>query len=115
VTYAFGGFQAPQPKSQQKGGSTIPVKFTLTDFGGTTDYPSVTSVRVLMSGPASATASCAYVPISAGYKCDLKVPKTKGTYTLTIQQQVGTTWVTLANTTAIVGKPVANGISIAVK
>jgi hypothetical protein len=115
VTYAFGGFQSPQPKSQQKGGSTIPVKFKLTNFSGTTNYPNLASIRVLMSGPASATAPCTYVAISADYKCNLKVPKTKGTYTLNIQQQVDTASVTLADASAVIGMPNANGISIVVK
>ena len=46
VTHGFGGFQSPLPKSSQKTGSSIPVKFTVKSFGGTQTFTALTNLRV---------------------------------------------------------------------
>jgi hypothetical protein len=115
VTYAFAGFQAPLPKETQNKSSTIPVKFMLANFQGTSLYPNVTGIRVLVSGPATATASCPYNATISAYQCQLKLPGQPGTYTLTVQQQLATDWVTLVNTQAVTGKTNANGGTITLK
>jgi hypothetical protein len=115
VTHAFAGFQAPQPKSPQKKGSSIPVKFMLANYAGSTLYPNVTGLRAIISGPATATASCAYSATIAAYQCQLKLPNTVGTYVLTVQEQLGTDWVALANTASATGTPNANGETIVLK
>jgi hypothetical protein len=115
VTHAFAGFQAPQPKSPQKKGSSIPVKFILANYTytGSIQYPNVTGLRAIISGPA--TASCSYSATIAAYQCQLKLPNTVGTYVLTVQEQLGTDWVALANTASATGTANANGETIALK
>jgi alpha-tubulin suppressor-like RCC1 family protein len=115
VTYAFAGFQAPQPKSPQKKGSSIPVKFMLANYAGSTLYRNVTGLRAVISGPATATASCAYSATIDAYQCQVKLPNTVGTYVLTVQQQLGTDWVALANTASAAGTPNANGETVVLK
>ena len=60
VTYGFAGFLTPLPKATQKKGSTIPLKFVLANHVGTATYANVTGIRVRITGPASATATCPY-------------------------------------------------------
>ena len=115
MTHAFAGFQAPQPKSPQKKGSSIPVKFMLANYAGSTQYPNVTGLRAIISGPATATGSCSYSATISAYQCQLKLPNTAGTYVLTVQQQLGTDWVALANTASATGKPNANSETIVLK
>ena len=115
VTYGFAGFQSPLPKSTQSKGSTIPVKFALADFTDTTRYPNVAGIRVEISGPANATASCPYNAAISAYQCQLKMPAKAGTYVLAAEQQLGGDWVALANTAAATDKPTANGETIVLK
>ena len=115
VSYGFVGFQSPLPKSAQNKGSTIPVKFKLANHAATTTYPNVTQLRAQIRGPATATASCAYDATISAYKCPLKLPSTRGTYVLTVQQQLDGDWVTLANTASVTGKPNANSETITLK
>jgi hypothetical protein len=87
----------------------------LANYAGSTLYPNVTGLRAVISRPATATASCAYSATIAAYQCQLKLPNTVGTYVLTVQQQLGTDWVALANTASATGKPNANGETIVLK
>jgi hypothetical protein len=87
----------------------------LANYAGTSLYANVTGIRVLLSGPATATASCPYNATIAAYQCQLKLPSKTGTYQLTVQQQIGSDWVALANTQTVAGKPNANGDTIALK
>ena len=48
VIYKFAGFWEPTPNAEFNGGSTIPVKFTLTDFNGA--YVSVAVAEVSVNG-----------------------------------------------------------------
>ena len=102
VTDAFLGFQSPLPKSTQKAGSTIPVKFTLGVYaGGTTRVTNaVTRVTIGVN-----TAGCAYSATNSAYQCQLRMPTTKGTYTIKVWQNLGTAtnpnWVQLANSATV--------------
>ena len=103
VTDAFLGFSSPLPKSTQKAGSTIPVKFTLGLYpGGTMRITTaLTQVVVANNNGVSNTASCAYSTTISAYQCRLRMPATKGTYTIQARQNLGTTtapnWVQIAN------------------
>jgi hypothetical protein len=117
VTHGFGGFSAPLPRSTVKRGSTLPVKFTVTDFSGSQDVTTLTDLRVRILGPASASAPCTYLDRIAGYQCDLKTPRTVGAYRLVVEQPLPgpggtTTWVALGNASEIAGQPNANGEDI---
>jgi hypothetical protein len=108
---AFGGFQAPPPKTTltYKAGSNIAVKFTFTDASG---HPLAASaaaalaaagnVEVSLTGPDPsktqlASAPCTWVTNGAFFQCNLKTPSgltAKTPYSLTAQQKVGGLFVT---------------------
>lgn len=116
VTHGFGGFTAPLPRASAKKGSTLPVKFTVTDFDGIRGFTALTGLRARMVGPATASASCGYVATIAAYQCDLKTPRTSGTYRLLVEQSVvtpdGVAWVALGDSASVAGAMAGNDLEI---
>jgi hypothetical protein len=106
VAAFFGGFTAPLPQSlPAKAGSTIPVRFTLTDADGSLSgsvaagLASNRQVRVALIPPLGgspvASALCSWDAPNATFACNLKTPKRLLTgpanmYALDVQQK-GTT------------------------
>jgi hypothetical protein len=107
VVFGFGGFLSPLPK-QVNAGSTIPVKFTLTNALGQA-IPSATAaqlasnkdVEVVLTGPYSTTADvespvlCAWSSSSAVFQCNLKTPskvREGATYYITVLENVSGTF-----------------------
>jgi hypothetical protein len=105
---AFGGFQAPTPKTvlTYKSGANIPVKFTLTDSSGhplaaasAAALAAAGNVEVILTGPNGNTtqlssALCSWVTNGAFFQCNLKTPSglktgTANPYSLTALQKVG--------------------------
>ncbi|MBI4202333.1 MAG: PxKF domain-containing protein [Chloroflexi bacterium] len=90
VVYAFGGFRQPvlTPVTTFKAGSTIPVKFTLTDAGGNPVGTAVASA----AGSLGESADCRYDETDQQYICNLKTPKgASGDYTITVTLNDGST------------------------
>jgi hypothetical protein len=107
---AFGGFRVPAPKSSNKAGAKITVKFTLRDAAGhpltsaeAAAVGAAGSVKVVLSGPNTssrkrASARCSWVSQSRVFKCNLKTPSALKTgkanrYSLTALQNVDGTFV----------------------
>jgi hypothetical protein len=108
VVYGFGGFMAPLPKGTltYKSGSTIPVKFALTNASGQPIAASTASalaashhVEATLSGP-NATATvpasslCTWNTSSHLFQCNLKTPSGLRTgrntaYSITALENVG--------------------------
>jgi Carboxypeptidase regulatory-like domain len=106
---AFGGFRAPTPKSSNKAGAKITVKFTLRDATGhpltsaeAAALAAAGSVKVVLSGPNTssrkrASARCRWVSKSRAFSCVLKTPSGLKTgkanrYSLTALQNVDGTF-----------------------
>jgi hypothetical protein len=108
VVYGFGGFVAPLSKSTltYKSGSTIPVKFVLTNASGQPIAASTASalaaghqVKATLSGP-NATATilasslCTWSTSSQLFQCNLKTPPglrtgSNNAYSITALENVG--------------------------
>jgi hypothetical protein len=104
VAYGFAGFTSPLPKSTlQRSGSTIPVKFVLTDSAG---HPIAASpaaalatagkVKATLAGPAisSQSALCTWDSTSLLFQCNIKTPSglktgTANPYTITASEDLG--------------------------
>jgi hypothetical protein len=108
VADGFLGFQSPLPLSTfPRGGSTIPVKFTL---GTVDELVTTATTRVTLGttpgGAQLATQSCSWNARAAAYQCNLKTPKgirADGTpYYLTVWQRIGTTWVVSPDAAGVV-------------
>jgi hypothetical protein len=104
VGYGFAGFMSPLPKSTlQKSGSTIPVKFTLTDASGSALPPATAaalaqagSVEATLAGPAISpqTALCTWNGMGFYFQCNIKTPSgvktgTANPYTITALLNLG--------------------------
>lgn len=104
VGYGFAGFMSPLPKSTlQKSGSTIPVKFTLTDASGSALPPATAaslaqsgSVEATLAGPAISPqpALCTWNGIWLYFQCNVKTPSgvktgTGNAYTITAALNLG--------------------------
>jgi hypothetical protein len=104
VAYGFGGFMSPLPKSTLlKSGSTIPVKFVLTDNSGhpiaastAAALASAGNVEATLAGPKinPQTALCAWNSMNLAYQCNIKTPSGLQTgisnpYTITVAENVG--------------------------
>jgi hypothetical protein len=102
VVYGFGGFMSPLPKSMLvKSGSTIPVKFVLTDSAGNPIAASTAAalasagkVEATLAGPGISpqTALCAWDGSNLAFQCNIKTPtglKTGASYTITVAENVG--------------------------
>jgi hypothetical protein len=117
VTDAFSGFLSPLPRSSQKSGSTLPVKFTLTNWAGTSKVKggSVMVTAAPAGAPAGTVATsaiCAYSSSAAAWQCNLKMPAKAGTYQILVLEKVAGTWLPVGNDS----KPSsANPITITVK
>jgi hypothetical protein len=107
VLYGFGGFMSPLPKSTLlKSGSTIPVKFVLTDSSGhpitantAAALASAGKVKATLAGPAISpqTVPCAWS--NQAFKCNIKTPSglktgTSNPYTITVKENVGGGFIT---------------------
>jgi hypothetical protein len=103
VLYGFGGFMSPLPKSTLlKSGSTIPVKFVLTDSSGhpiaastAAALASAGKVKATLAGPAISpqTVPCAWSTSNLAFQCNIKTPRglktgTSNPYTITVQENV---------------------------
>lgn len=91
VTYSFRGFEQPTSGSHStfKAGSTIPVKFVLTDASGVSAGTAVASVSV-NGGPSLGTAS--YDPAAERYRFNLKTSGLPvGRLTISVTLDDGTT------------------------
>jgi hypothetical protein len=108
VVYGFGGFLTPLPKTTlAKSGSSIPVKFRLTDAAGVPISASVAAtlgaggkVKVTLAGPPAISQSvvCGWDPVAVFFQCTIKTPKGLKTglsnpYTITAYEDVGTGFV----------------------
>ena len=101
AVYGFGGFTAPLPKSTlQKSGSTIPVKFTLTNAAGQPISATVAAalaaaghVQATLAGPniTTVTAVCTWSTTALLFQCNIKTPTglmTGPGYQITAQENV---------------------------
>lgn len=108
VVYGFGGFLAPLPKSTlSKSGSSIAVKFRLTDADGVPISPGASAalaaagkVQVTLAGPPAITQTtpCSWDALNLFFQCNIKTPKGLLTgfgnpYTITAYEDVGTGFV----------------------
>ncbi|MBI4284021.1 MAG: HYR domain-containing protein [Chloroflexi bacterium] len=93
AVYNFGGFlqPIPPPVSTFKAGSTIPVKFTLTDYNGNSVSTATGTASINTSTAASA--AIRYDPTAQQYIANLKTPKeaAPGSYTITVSLNDGST------------------------
>lgn len=104
VGYGFGGFTAPLPKSTlTRSGSTIPVKFTLTDGSGHPIAPSTAAalasagqVKATLTGPGISPQSvqCSWDSSDQVFQCNIKTPSglktgTANPYTITASENLG--------------------------
>jgi hypothetical protein len=107
AVYGFGGFTAPLPKSTlQESGSSIPVKFRLTNTVGQPISPAVAAalaaannVKATLSGPRISTVSavCTWNSVNLFFQCNIKTPAglvTGTAYQITAQENVTGTFVT---------------------
>ena len=109
VVYGFGGFSTPLPKSKLvKSGSTIPVKFMLTDSSGhliaastAAALASAGKVEAILAGPAISpqTALCTWNSSHRSFQCNIKTPRgvktgTSNPYTITAAENVGGGFIT---------------------
>jgi hypothetical protein len=109
VAYGFGGFISPLPKSTLlRSGSTIPVKFVLTDSAGRPIAASTAAalaaagkVKATLAGPAISpqSAVCAWNPSSLMFQCNIKTPSglktgTANAYTITASEDLGSGFIT---------------------
>jgi Calx-beta domain len=95
VKYNFSRFLSPIPQSSYKAGSTIPVKFTLTNAAGTrisdADAQVLVAnsckVKVFFSGGTPAKNCAAYNATTDTFQFDLKISKslTSGLYTVSVE------------------------------
>jgi hypothetical protein len=107
VVYGFGGFVSPLPKTTlAKSGSTIPVKFMLTNSSGTPIAASTAAalaaagkVEATLAGPSISplTVLCGWS--GSYFQCNINTPtglKTGATnpYTITVSENLGTGFVT---------------------
>jgi hypothetical protein len=95
VNYAFGGLLSPlgPGPSVWKAGSTIPVKFKLTDADGNPVGTATATASLLTT---AASAACKYDPIAQQYICNLKTPKgISGSYTIQVSLDDGTSYTTV--------------------
>ena len=119
VVYGFGGFLAPLPKSTlSKSGSTIPVKFRLTNAAGQPISTSLAAalaaaakVQVTLTGPAITTVSvlCTWDSTNLFFQCNIKTPnglQVGPAYQITAYEKVGPTFVIVPS----VGSAVNPGI-----
>ena len=102
--YGFGGFMSPLPKSTlQKSGSTIPVKFRLTNNLGQPISSSAAAalaaagdVKATLTGPGISgppSALCAWNSTSLLFQCNIKTPSglhtgTANPYKITVYENV---------------------------
>jgi hypothetical protein len=108
VVYGFGGFMAPLPKSTStyQSGSTIPVKFVLTNASGQPIAASTASalaashqVEATLSGPNTtatilASSLCTWSASGQLFQCNLKTPSklrtgSNNAYSITALENVG--------------------------
>src|SRR5205085_10876006 len=104
VGYGFGGFMSPLPKSTlQKSGSTIPVKFVLTDASGqpiaattAAALAAANSVEATLAGPniSPQTALCSWNSLFLYFQCNIKTPSgiktgTSNPYAITASENLG--------------------------
>ena len=109
VGYGFGGFSAPLPKSTLvKSGSTIPVKFVLTDSSGhpiaastAAALASAGKVEAVLAGPAISpiTVLCTWSSANLAFQCNIKTPRglktgTSNPYTITAAENIGGGFIT---------------------
>jgi hypothetical protein len=106
VVYAFGGFLPPLPLSKPAtSGSTIPVKFRLTDAAGQPIAASLAAalaaggnVTATLSGPGIATVTepCSWSASSLFFHCNIKTPSgipSGPAYFITAYERLGATFV----------------------
>jgi hypothetical protein len=102
--YGFGGFLSPLPKATlQKTGSTIPVKFRLTNTTGQPIAPATAAalaaagnVTATLTGPGTSpqTAPCTWNATNQWFQCNIKTPTglhtgTANPYQITAYENVG--------------------------
>ena len=119
AVYGFGGFLAPLPKStQQKSGSTIPVKLRLTNTAGQPISPTAAAalaasndVKATLSGPGISTVSavCTWNNTALLFQCNIKTPSglvTGTAYQITAYENItGTFTITPPVSTATTPNP----------
>ena len=116
-TDQFGGFRAPLPKSKQKSGSSVPVKFKLTDYQGNLVTNATVQVAIGTAVGTGTTTTCAYSTTILAYQCKVKMPSIKtssATYYLTVSEKIGTSFVQVVDAPTVAGKTNANGEPILV-
>ena len=109
--YGFAGLMSPLPKSTlQKSGSTIPVKFTLTDASGSALPPASAvalaqggSVEAILAGPAISpqSAVCTWNTMGLYFQCNIKTPSgvktgTANPYTISAAVNLGSGFTAVA-------------------
>jgi hypothetical protein len=103
VSSAFLGFISPLPKSTQKAGSTIPVKFALGSYSRSGPRITNAITRAVITG--GTPVACTYSTTASAYQCKLRMPRIPGGYAITIEQNLGTTaspsWVPVANASGV--------------
>lgn len=109
TTPYFLGFQSPLPKATVTRGSTLPVKFELGTMDGATTYTDVTDLRVTLT-PGATDAPCTYDALVTAYRCNLRLPRQAGDYSLTIERQGDTGWAPLSDADSLTGN--GNGLPI---